>query len=48
MEPNKFSLEHIENELVTITTETLSSEGFFETKIQAEFDKYDQIFDQPE
>ena len=34
--------------MVTLTYETLSSEDWFETKLQAKFDKYDQIFEQPE
>ena len=34
--------------MVTITSESLSSEDCFETKLQAKFDKYDQIFEQPE
>ena len=48
MDPNKFSSEHIENEMVTINSETLSYEDCFETKLQAKFDKYDQNFKQPE
>ena len=34
--------------MLTLTSETSSSEDFFETKIQAKFDKSDQIFEQPE
>ena len=48
MEPNKFSSEHIENEAFTLTSEISYSEDFFETKLQAKFDKSDQIFEQPE
>ena len=48
MEPNKFSSEHIENKMVTITSETLSYEDLFDTKLHAKLDKYDQIFEQPE
>ena len=46
--PKKFSSEQIENKIVTLTHETLSSEDWFETKLQAKFDKSDQIFEQPE
>ena len=48
MEPNKFSSEHINNEILTFTSETSLSEAFFETKLQAKSDKTDQIFEQPE
>ena len=48
MEPSKFSSEHIENEVLTLTSETSSSEYCFETKLQAKFDKSDQNFEQPE
>ena len=48
MDPNNLSSEHIENKMVTITSKTLSSEDCFETKLQANFDKYDQLFEQPE
>ena len=34
--------------MVTITSETLSFKDWFETKIQASFDKCDQLFEQPE
>ena len=34
--------------MFTLTSETLSSEDCFETKLQAKFDKYDHIFEQPE
>ena len=47
MEPNKFSSEHTKNELLTLTSETSSSDDFFETKLQAKFYKYDQILEQP-
>ena len=42
MDPNKFSSEHIENKMVTLTPKTLSSEDWFETKLQDKFDKSDQ------
>ena len=48
MEPNKFSSEHTKNELLTLTSETSSSDDFFETKLQTNLDKSDQIFEQPE
>ena len=48
MDTNKFSSEHIENKMVTITSETLSLEDCFETKIHAKFNKSDQSFEQPE
>ena len=48
METNKFSSEHIENEVLTLTSKTSSSEDCFETKLQSKFDKSDQIFEQPE
>ena len=38
-ESNIFSSEHIENELLTLTSETSSSEYCFDTKLQANFDK---------
>ena len=34
--------------MITIASESSSSEDWFETKIQAKFDKYDQMFEQPE
>ena len=43
MEPKKFSSEHIENKMVTLTSEKLSCEDCFETKLPARFDKSDQI-----
>ena len=45
MDPNNFSSEYIENKMVTLNFETLSFEDFFETKIQAKFDKPDKILD---
>ena len=45
-ETNKFSSKLIVNEVVTITSETPSSEDHFETKLQAKFDKSDQTFEQ--
>ena len=46
MEPNKFSSEHIENRLLTLTSKTSSYEQILETKLQAKFDKFYQIFEQ--
>ena len=43
MEPNKFSSEQIKHDFFTLT-----SEDSLETKIQAKFNKSDQIFEQPE
>ena len=34
--------------MFTITSEPLSSEDWFETKLQAKFDKSNLIFEQPE
>ena len=34
--------------MVTLNSETLYSEDCFETKLQAKFDKSDQIFEEPE
>ena len=48
MDPNKFSSEKIEDKMITLTSETLYSKDYLETKLQAKFDKYDQIFEQPE
>ena len=48
MDPNKFSLEHIGNKMVTLTYETLSYEDFFETKLQTKVDKSDKFFEQQE
>ena len=48
MEPNKFSPEHIKHEFLTLTSEYSYSEDCLETKLQAKFDRYDQIFEQPE
>ena len=48
MDPKNFSSEHIINKMFTLTFEALSSEDFFENKLQAKFDKFDQIFEQPE
>ena len=42
MEKKYFSPEHIENKRVTLTSETLSSEDSFETKLQAKFDRSDK------
>ena len=43
MDTNKFLSEHINDKMVTLTSETLSYEDCFEPKIQAKFDKYDQF-----
>ena len=48
MDPNKLSSEQIENKMVILTPETLSSEDWFETKIQAIFYKSDKCFEHPE
>ena len=48
MEPNKFSSEHIKNEVLTFTSETLSSEDCIQTKLQTKLDIYDKISEQPE
>ena len=48
MDPKKFLSEHIENIMVNITSEALSYEDCFETRLQANFDKSDQKFEQPE
>ena len=47
MESNNLSSEHIENDVLTLTYETLYSEDSSETKLQAKFDISDQIFEQP-
>ena len=46
MQYHMFSSEHIINEVLTLNSGTSSSEDWFETKIQAKFDKSDQIFNQ--
>ena len=48
MKPNKFASEHIKNKVLTLTSETSSSEDCFETKLQSKFDKSNQIFKQSE
>ena len=48
MNPYRISSEHIENKMVTLTSETLSYEYCFGTKLQDKFNKYYQIFKQPE
>ena len=48
MEPEKSSSEHIENKGLTLISETASSKDCFDKKIQAKFDKSDNIFEQPE
>ena len=44
MEQKLFSSEHIENEVLNLSSVTLSYEYLFVTKLQAKFDKYDQSF----
>ena len=48
MDPKKLSSEHIKIKMSTPTSEILSYEKWFETKIQAKFDKSDQNFKRPE
>ena len=48
MDPNKFSSEHIENKIFTLTYETLSYEYCFETKLQSKFDISDNFSEQLE
>ena len=48
IEPNKFSSEHIKNEVLTITYDNSYSEYNFENKIQAKFDKSNKMFEQQE
>ena len=48
IQPNKFSAENIKNVVLTITYEASFSKYFFETKLQAKFNKTDQIFEQSE
>ena len=48
MEPNKFSLEHIKNEVLTLTSDNPYYEDDFERKFQAKFSPYNQIFEHPE
>ena len=48
METNKFSPEQVQNEVLILTSKISSSEDCFDTKLQAKFDKFDQIFKQPE
>ena len=47
MEPNKFSTNHIENDVLTLSSENSSSEDYFDTKLQDKFNKSDQTFEQP-
>ena len=44
MDPNKVSSEYIENKVLTIVSENSSSEDNFDTKLQANFDKFDLMF----
>ena len=46
MEPKTFSSEHIQNRVLTLNSETSSSEHLYVTKLQAKFDESDQIFEQ--
>ena len=48
MEPNKLLSENIGNEVLNISSETPYYEDNFDTKLQANFDKYDQILKQQE
>ena len=48
MESNNLSSEHIENDVLTLTYETSPSEYWFESKLQDNFDKYDQRFEHSE
>ena len=48
MEPNKFSSEHIENEVLNLISETSYNEYCLKIKLRTNFDKYDKIFEQPE
>ena len=43
-ESNIFYSEHIENEVINLTSEAPSYENHFETKFQAKFDTYNQSF----
>ena len=42
------SSEHIESKVVTLTSKSAPSKNHFETKPQAKFATYDQIFDTKE
>ena len=44
MDTNKFLSEHINDKMVTLTSETLSYEDWFETQVQAKFNKDDNLF----
>ena len=48
MDTNKLSSEHIEDKMFTLISENLFSKNWFETKLQAKFDKSGQIFEQTE
>ena len=48
MNPQNLSSQHIENKMFTITSENLSNEDCFDTKLQAKVDKYDNFFKQQE
>ena len=43
MDPNMLSSEQIEHKMVTLTSEISSFEDCFDNKLQAKFDKYDQL-----
>ena len=48
MEPKKLSSYHTSDEVLTLTSEHLSSEDSFDRKFKAKFYPYNQIFEQPE
>ena len=48
MESNVFSSQHIQNEVLTITSEHPSSEYNFESKSQANISPSDKSFENPE
>ena len=48
MDPSTFSSEHINNKMITLTSEIFSSEDCFETKLQTNFYKSDQNSERPE
>ena len=44
MEPKKFSSENIENEVLTLTSKTLSYKYLFDTKLKEKFYQSDKFF----
>ena len=48
MEPKRLSSYHTSDEVLTLTSEHLSSEDSFDRKFKAKFYPYNQIFEQPE